>query len=171
LDILFLKRYFRTQKGDFEGYFIPPLVSYICFMPTIADMSKTIHQGRNVKRFREMLGIKQEGLALELGDDWNQKKISLLEQKEEIEPRILEQVANALKVPVEAIKNFDQEAALNIFSNTYHDNSSILGTYNFNPIDKLLEALDENKKLYERLLQSEREKSELLQKLLDEKNK
>lgn len=49
--------------------------------------------------------------------NWNQKKISLLEQKEEIEPHVLEQVAKALKVPVEAIKNFDQEAALNIFSN------------------------------------------------------
>lgn len=36
---------------------------------------KKIHEGRNVKRFREMLGIKQEALAFELGDDWNQKKI------------------------------------------------------------------------------------------------
>jgi hypothetical protein len=36
-------------------------------------MEKTIHQGRNVKRFREMLGLK-EALAFELGDDWNQKK-------------------------------------------------------------------------------------------------
>lgn len=140
-------------------------------MTTTDDMAKTIHQGRNVKRFREMLGIKQEGLAFDLGDDWNQKKVSLLEQKEEIEPHILEQLAKALKVPVDAIKNFDQETALNIFSNTYHDNSSILGTYNFNPIDKLVEALDENKKLYEKLLQSEREKNELLQKLLNEKNK
>ena len=51
-------------------------------------MEKTIHQGRNIKRFREMLGIKQEGLALELGDDWNQRKISLLEQKEVIEPAL-----------------------------------------------------------------------------------
>lgn len=78
-------------------------------------------------------------------------------------------MAKVLKVPVEAIKNVDQETALNIFSNTYHDNSSILETYNFNPIDKLLEALDENKKLYERLLQSEREKNELLKKLLEGK--
>ena len=31
-----------------------------------------------------MLGIKQGALAHELGEDWNQKKISLLEQKEEI---------------------------------------------------------------------------------------
>jgi len=42
---------------------------------TNTDMPKTIHEGRNVKRIREILGIKQEALALELGDDWNQKKI------------------------------------------------------------------------------------------------
>jgi len=40
-----------------------------------------IHEGRNVKRFREMLGIKQDALAADLGDDLNQQKISLLEQK------------------------------------------------------------------------------------------
>jgi transcriptional regulator with XRE-family HTH domain len=34
-----------------------------------------------LKRFREMLGIKQEALASALGDDWNQKKISLLKGK------------------------------------------------------------------------------------------
>lgn len=44
--------------------------------------NKKIHQGRNIKRFREMLGIKQDALTYELGEDWNQKKISLLEQKE-----------------------------------------------------------------------------------------
>lgn len=52
-------------------------------------MEHKIHQGRNVKRFREMLGIKQEALALDLGDDWNQKKVSLLEQKEIIEEPLL----------------------------------------------------------------------------------
>ena len=40
---------------------------------------------------REMLGIKQEALALELGDNCNQRKISLLEQKETIESDLLEQ--------------------------------------------------------------------------------
>ena len=132
-------------------------------------MEKTIHQGRNVKRFREMMGIKQEGLALELGDDWSQRKISLLEQKEVIEPELLEQVAKILKVPVDAIKNFDEEAALNVISNTFHEAAFInsTGTFNINPIEKWIAALEENKKLYERLLLVEREKNELLQKLLD----
>ncbi len=49
---------------------------------THATKNPRIHQGRNVKRFREMLGIKQDALAFELGEDWNQQKISLLEQKE-----------------------------------------------------------------------------------------
>jgi transcriptional regulator with XRE-family HTH domain len=135
-------------------------------------MDKTIHHGRNIKRFREMLGIKQEGLPYQLGDDWNQKKISALEQKEVVDDALLQQVATLLKVPAEAIKNFDEEAAVQIISNTFND-SSILNGINYNPtfnaVDKWVDALEQNKKLYERLLQTEREKVELLQKALDGK--
>lgn len=69
-------------------------------------MEQKIHEGRNVKRFREMLGIKQEALAYELGQDWNQKKISLLEQKEAIETSLLKQISDVLNIPVEAFQNF-----------------------------------------------------------------
>ncbi len=136
---------------------------------------KMIHQGRNIKRFREMRGLKQEGLAMELGEDWNQKKISLLEQKEEVEPELLEQVARVLKIPVDLIKEFDDQAPVNYY-NTFQDNSVNQGAVgsnnyncNFNPLDELKKAIEENRKLYEankelyeRLLQSEREKMELL---------
>jgi transcriptional regulator with XRE-family HTH domain len=141
-------------------------------MISSSDMTKTIHQGRNVKRFREMLQIKQEGLAYELGDDWTQKRVSLLEQKEVIEQDILDQIARILKVPSDAIKNFDEEQAINIISNTFHDTNGLVNynpTFNINPIDKWIEALEENKKLYERLLQAEQEKNQLLQRLLDGK--
>ncbi|HEX5551646.1 MAG TPA: hypothetical protein VFX43_00265 [Chitinophagaceae bacterium] len=40
----------------------------------ITTATHKIHEGHNVKRFREMLGIKQEALAFDLGDDWTQKK-------------------------------------------------------------------------------------------------
>jgi transcriptional regulator with XRE-family HTH domain len=131
------------------------------------EAAKVMHQGRNIKRLREMLGMKQEALALELGEDWNQKKISLLESKEEIEPQLLEQVAKVLNVPVEAIKNFDEEKAFNIFSNTFTSNdSSTLNAVNhscsFNPIDKIIE-------LYERMLKDKNEMIERLEKLLQEK--
>lgn len=136
-------------------------------------MEKTIHQGRNVKRFREMLGIKQEALALDLGDDWNQKKISLLEQKEVIEPELLEQVAKVLKVPTEAIKNFDEETAINNIQNNYdgaiiHSGPNINYKCTINPMEKWLEALEENKKLYERLLKEKEEKIALLEKVLQQ---
>lgn len=133
---------------------------------------RTIHEGRNVKRIREMLGIKQDALAIELGDDWNQKKISLLESKETIEPALLEEVAKALKVPAEAIKNFDEQAAVNIIATNFnsHDNSFAHAcTFNINPVEQWLQTLEENKKLYERLLLSEKEKNALLEKLLDVK--
>lgn len=134
-------------------------------------MEKSIHEGRNIKRIREMLGIKQDTLALELGEDWNQKKISLLEQKESIESPLLELVAQALKVPVEAIRNFDEERAINIISNNTFENceqpASVFYNSTINPIEKWLETLEENKKLYERLLQAEREKVALLEKMLE----
>ena len=129
-------------------------------------MSETIHHGRNIKRFREMLGIKQEGLAYELGEEWTQKRVSILEQKDVIEQNILDQVAKILKVPAEAIKNFDEEKAIFNIQNNY-DNANQNVNYQFSPIDKWIEAVDDIKKLYERLLQSEKEKIEILQKLLD----
>ncbi|MDE1191831.1 MAG: helix-turn-helix transcriptional regulator [Arachidicoccus sp.] len=131
-------------------------------MNTKEESAKTIHQGRNVKRFREMLGIKQDALAYELGDDWNQKKVSLLESKETIEPDILEQVAKILKVPAEAIKKFDEESVVNIISNTFNDQSNgynYYPTFNINPIEKIME-------LFERLLASEKEKTELMKEIL-----
>ncbi|WP_310590643.1 helix-turn-helix domain-containing protein [Dyadobacter koreensis] len=144
--------------------------NYLAIMNMTGDKSGKIHHGRNIKRFREMLGIKQEGLAFEMGEEWSQKRISLLEQKEEIEQDILEQVAEILKVPSDAIKNFSEEVAINIIASTLHDNAGSINnncTLNFNPVDKWVEALEENKKLYERLLQSEKEKVELLQTLLN----
>ncbi len=136
-------------------------------MSTSADMPKTIHHGRNIKRFREMLGIKQEGLAYELGEDWNQKKVSLLEQKEEVEQQILEQVAKVLKVPAEAIKNFDTEQAIHNINNNFHDHS----VQNlFNPVEKIIELYEVKiVELYERMLKVEREKNELLQQIITQK--
>lgn len=143
---------------------------------TNADMPK-VHEGRNIKRFREMLGVKQEALAAGLGDDWTQKKVSLLEQKETIEPAILEQVAKILNVPAEAIRNFDEEQAIHNIQNNYDSavvNAGPTINYKctFNPLDKWAEEIAENRRLYERLLQAEKEKMALLEKVLaGQKNK
>jgi len=138
------------------------------------DMPNKIHQGRNIKRFREMLGIKQEALAFELGDDWNQKKISLLEQKETIEPALLQQLSGALKIPVEAFENFDEEKVINIISNNSFDNcaqpASIFYNSTINPLEKWIEALEEIKRLNAELLKEKNDKIAMLERML-EKNK
>ncbi|MCT3756876.1 transcriptional regulator [Elizabethkingia anophelis] len=136
--------------------------------------NKKIHQGRNIKRFREMLGIKQDALAYELGEDWNQKKISLLEQKESVEKDILEQVAKILKVPTEAIENFDEDSVINIISNTFNEGSIANATAEniqctFNPIDKIVVLYDEKIALYERMLQQQKEMIEKLERLIEGK--
>ncbi|WP_278551780.1 helix-turn-helix domain-containing protein [Elizabethkingia bruuniana] len=133
-------------------------------------MEHKIHQGRNVKRFREMLGIKQEALALDLGDDWNQKKVSLLEQKEIIEDPLLKRISEVLKIPVEAIQNFDEEHAITIISSTFNDNAQV-GTVinNYNPVEKIIQLHDEKIALYERMLKEKDEMMARLEKLIDKK--
>ena len=126
-------------------------------------MAETIHIGRKISRIRELRGMKQEALASLMGV--SQQAISKIEQSAEVEDLALEKIAQALGVTVEAIKNFSEEAVINIISSTLHDNAGSINnncTLTFNPIDKWLEVIEENKKLYERLLASEREKVELL---------
>lgn len=132
-------------------------------------MEQKIHQGRNVKRFREMLGIKQEALAFDLGEDWNQKKISLLEQKEVIEDHLLKAISKVLKIPVEAFQNFDEDQAINIISNTFNDEAFIGnsgGTYNINPMLEIIKLHEEKIALYERMLKEKDEMMDRLEKLV-----
>ena len=118
-----------------------------------------LHEGRNIKRIREILGIKQDALAASLG--LSQQAISQLEQKEALDRDILEKIAGVLKVPVEAIKNFDEEKAIYNIQNNY-DSSTSNVNYQFNAVDKIVE-------LYEALIKSEREKVEMLEKILNKK--
>lgn len=117
-------------------------------------MMPKVHQGKNIRRFRDILGIKQEILAVEL--NMTQQAVSKLEQKEVVDDETLNKVAGVLNIPVEAIKNMTDEAALNVVANTFnsHDTSTLhaVNYYpTFNPIDKIVE-------LYERLLEAERVK-------------
>ena len=128
-------------------------------------MEQKIHQGRNVKRFREMLGIKQEALAFDLGEDWNQKKISLLEQKKVVEEALLQKISEVLKIPVDAFKNFDEEQAINIISNTFdhcQQPASVFYNSTVNQLDQLIKLHEEKIVLYERML---KEKDEMMARL------
>ncbi|MBS7233057.1 helix-turn-helix transcriptional regulator [Flavobacterium psychroterrae] len=125
---------------------------------------KPNHIGRNISRIRELKDMKQDALAYALGI--SQQTISAIENSETIDEQRLIEIAKALEVSVEAIKNFSEEAVLNIIGNTYHDNGIVNAglnyNCNFNPLDKVIE-------LYERLVQVEKDKVEYLEKLLNGK--
>ncbi|MEP6806186.1 MAG: helix-turn-helix transcriptional regulator [Flavobacterium sp.] len=135
----------------------------------MSTLTKPSHIGRKISRIRELKDMKQEVLAEALG--LSQQSISNLENSETIDEDKLKEIAKILGVSVEAIKNFSEENMINYF-NTFTDNDfnniqgSIGGHNNactFNPLDKLMEAHEEIKKLYERLLQAEKDKVEYLE--------
>ena len=111
----------------------------------------TLHIGRKISKIRELRGMKQETLATELGI--SQQAISKIEQSAEVEEDALIKIAKVLGVTVEGLKHFTEDSVFNNINN-FHDNSI---QNNFNPIEKVIE-------LYERLLQSEREKLDLFKK-------
>ena len=124
--------------------------------------SSKVHHGSNIKRLREILGVKQDALAVEF--NITQQTVSDLEKKALISDDILGRVAKVMNIPIDAIKNFNDETAVNIIANTFndvfHDNSSFINYQSpFNQIDKLMEMM-------ERLLKAEQEKNALLEKLL-----
>lgn len=123
--------------------------------------TKNNHIGRKISRIRELRGMKQETLAVELGI--SQQSVSNLEQSETIEDEKLEEIATALGVTKEGIKQFNEESIFNYF-NSFHDSSAFNTHCTFNPLDKLMDAYEENRKLYERLLQAEKDKVAYLEK-------
>ncbi len=112
----------------------------------------TPHIGKKIERIRTWKRKTQEQLPSDIGV--SRQTISKLEQAEEVDDEKLSQIAIALGVSVDEIKNFDEGAA--VFQiQTMNDNSQAIYQYHFNPIDKIVE-------LYERMLELEREKIEIL---------
>jgi len=136
----------------------------------MSTATKPKHIGRNISRIRELREMKQEALAMALGV--SQQTVSNMENSETIEDEKLLEVAKALGVNEEVLKNFSEEAVFNIIGNTVNnsDNGALFNYQpSFNPIEKLVGVFEEQIKLYERLVQAEKDKVEYLEKLLKNK--
>ncbi|MCT6869874.1 MAG: helix-turn-helix transcriptional regulator [Apibacter sp.] len=132
-----------------------------------AAIKKSNH-GANVRRWREWRNINQDVLAEQIGV--SQATLSSYEKKEKLEQDVLDKVAKALDIPVEAITELEQGTAINIISSTLHDNSgSIFNSPTFNPLDKVVQLYDEKIALYERMLKEKEEAISLLHEVLRDK--
>ena len=133
------------------------------------------HLGRNVRHFHQKNDLKQDELADLMGEPWTQKKISQLEAKATIDADVLEEVAKALRVSVEEIKEYSADPIINNIQNNYEGshnqgaNNINNNRCNFNPLDKLIEAHEEIKKLHAALLKEKDEKIALLNRMLEER--
>lgn len=128
-----------------------------------------VHHGHNIRRVRREKGIKQETMAGLV--DMSQQTVSRYESMQEIDDGMLQRFAKALQVPVELLKMLEEDAPTVIFENNNITNTDCEGVDNmtytnednstktFNPIDKVIE-------LYERLLNAEKSRNDLLEKRL-----
>ena len=117
--------------------------------------AKQKHIGHNISGIRELHGIKQEALAIAIGV--SQQTIPNIESSETMDDDKLQLIAKELCVRTEAIKQFSEGKVINYF-NSFNESvsKSNFGSNNicnFNPLDKLVEAYEENIKLYKRLLE------------------
>jgi transcriptional regulator with XRE-family HTH domain len=118
-----------------------------------------VHHGHNIRRLRDMMGIKQNVIAEAI--NMSQQNFSKLEQKEIIEKEIIEKIAETMKIPSDVIKNFNEDGVINIISSSLHDNSgSVMYNPTFNTVEKIVE-------LYEKLLTAKDEQIALLKSIIE----
>lgn len=91
--------------------------------------------------------------------------MSVLEQKEQIDLPVLEQISAILNVPVEAIKNFNEDKAIHNINNNFHDHAI---QNQFNPLEKIIELYESKIALYERMLEDKESMIQRLEGLLNQ---
>jgi len=78
----------------------------------IAFQEEKIHEGKNLKRIREIMGIKQEALGQKCESKFDQRRISEFENSWTIPEPSLQELAKALGVSVEFVRSFNEEKAI-----------------------------------------------------------
>lgn len=132
---------------------------------------KNTHHGHAIKRFRHILGVKQEVLASIMG--LSQTQVSTYEQRKVINNDMIERFSEALGISPELITELEEDPVMVIIeNNTFEKGSGICrNIINNNPVDRIIELTNEKTALYERMLELEKEKNTLLVNLLKDRSK
>lgn len=131
-------------------------------MSELAKKNIIIHHGKNAKKLREAINIKQEVIAQEL--NITQQAVSNLEKRAELDDETIKVYARVLDINEIFIRNMADDSSPESTSNFFDQSSQIL---NFNPLDKVVELCADKDTLYERMLKDKDKISELLQKIID----
>lgn len=115
--------------------------------------------GPKIRKLRQIKGFSQKMFAAEL--NISQQAVSKIENSDLINEETLNKVSDILGISVETITNFDEETAFtNIIEKNEIINQRCDVVNNYNTSDKIAE-------LYERLLESEKDKNKVLEQMLE----
>jgi transcriptional regulator with XRE-family HTH domain len=108
----------------------------------------TVHQGHNVRFFRQAIDMKQDELVDLLGEGWSQAKLSKIESKIVLEPDERKKIAEALNIGEELIEKFNPQMGMNIIHNTFSQfsNGAIGNAYQptIHPVDQLIQVYEKH---------------------------
>lgn len=142
---------------------------------------KKVHHGYNIRRVRISKGIKQAYLAEQIGH--TQQSVSQIEQRRELEEHLLVQIAEVLKVPVELLKEMEEEGGISFYveNNTFEASDQavmknqlaqdIINNEYKTAFEEIKKLYEEKEALYEARLQDKQAEIDFLRKLLEDKNK
>ena len=126
--------------------------------------TKALHIGRKIERVRRLRGMTQADLGDILGV--TKQAVSKMEQTEKMDDGKLKQVAEALGVTEEGLKNFTEETVL-YCTNNFYENCRVSAS-NIGPISTVENlnhfSMEQAIKLFEELIKIEREKFESVKK-------
>lgn len=113
----------------------------------------SLHRGRKVERVRKLRGWTQGVLADKLGV--SKQAISKLEQSENIGDEKLAEIAIALGVTFEGLRDFSEDKVL-YNTNNFYENCGVTATSIAANVEKIENPLKETIEMFERQLQATR---------------
>ena len=122
-------------------------------MSEIFTNKASLKRGRKIERVRKLRGFTQSDLATKLGV--SKQAISKLEQAENIGDDKLNEVAIALGVTFEGLRDFSEDKVL-YNTNNFYDNCGVTASNIVANVETLNNPLKETIEMFERQLQAAR---------------
>ena len=122
-------------------------------MTEIFTNKTSLKRGRKIERVRKLRGFTQSDLAEKLGV--SKQAISKLEQAENIGDEKLNEVAIALGVTFEGLRDFTEDKVL-YNTNNFYDNCGVTASNIVANVETLNNPLKETIEMFERQLQAAR---------------
>ncbi|KKX46660.1 helix-turn-helix domain-containing protein [Sphingobacterium sp. IITKGP-BTPF85] len=122
-------------------------------MSEIITNKVSLHRGRKIERIRKLRGWTQSLLAEKL--DVSKQAISKLEQSENIGDEKLAEIAIALGVTFEGLRDFTEEKVL-YNTNNFYENCGVTATSIAANVETIQNPLRETIEMFEKQLESTR---------------